>query len=1211
MLVATRSASPLLTAALLCLSASVQAERYTIPWFEPPGAGSDPQSVLRIVNAEADAATVTIHAIDDAGVRTGTAVLALNGSAAVDISAMELQIGDATKGLSSGVGNFSAGVRLAIESDVPIVPLALVRAGDGTLSALHDTVLPASVPGTAGYRYDVPIFHPASNVTQPSRLRLINSNDTVAQVAINAWDDTGAAASGGTVQLTVPPGGARTLSAQQLEAGDGAVLAGRLGAGVGNWRLSVSADRPIQVVNVAVGAATGYWSNLSTTAVDGWAPQDAASFEARFLGRTTVSRDGLGRTTFQVLADYGFLHTYMDEGVEIRQEGQYQYERTGRDAGLLRLDYDADVSCEARFYFGSRFSGWYAFACVDREDRVEVWTGNTWLSLDAAAIPLDLGSGLDDRVYSAGTAIDTLTLPAASGGDGEFTYSLSPGVPGLRFDPQTRELSGTPSEAGVYLMTYRVRDASGDTDWRYFNIAVETATGGGATTHGVGDTLSDLPTVSWTPDVTSGGSFSLSGGNATVQLNEGGYIEEGEFRFTCQSSGGCVIENRSVTSGSVVQTAKGTQPGAGSGGVADDHGDDRASATVVEAGSDTEGMLESDDLDYFRINVDVSGALEAYTSGRIDTRGWLEDVDGAVLGTNDDGGEGTNFRISEDVSAGTYYVRVAGYSSRIVGDYTLHVRFTGSDSGTTPPGGEQETTHGVGDTLSDLPSGFWTPDVLADGATFSSSGGNVTLRFSDGGYIEEGDYRYTCQSTGGCRVENGRVTSGTLVQTAKGTEPGGGGPGTGAQPSFATGSNPGDQSYTVDTAIDPLTLPEAEGDDGPLTYSLSPSVPGLSFNATATVRRLSGTPTMAGSYDMTYRVMDVDGDTDSLSFTITVADAGGSGVAPSGPDTVNVSREGSNIRVSWSTSTGATHYEVWRCDTRDDVLACEGGIFFDRSNWTKLASSITANSYVDRNPPTSTSIIPFDIQYVVQACNESGCSGILTDDGEGTDPQPDLAVEAAQVSDNSPATGASFTLSATVRNRGYGESGSTILRYYRSSNATISRNDTQVGTDSVSGLSASDTSAESISLTAPLSAGTYYYGACVDSVAGESDTDNNCSSAVRVTVSAGTGTQPDDYTPLEGLRVSAGRVQYGFFSAGGCIRLSNTTINGVTYTVHSSKWQRRDDAGSSWEDVPGTEQQGGLCAYNPTNAGEYRMVGEVSINGVRGRYSSENTIVVH
>ena len=118
--------------------------------------------------------------------------------------------------------------------------------------------------------------------------------------------------------------------------------------------------------------------------------------------------------------------------------------------------------------------------------------------------------------------------------------------------------------------------------------------------------------------------------------------------------------------------------------------------------------------------------------------------------------------------------------------------------------------------------------------------------------------------------------------------------------------------------------------------------------------------------------------------------------------------------------------------------------------------------------------------------------------------RPDLVVESPLVITSSPGPnpGESFTLGVTVHNQGNGPSAATTLRYYRSSNATISTNDTEVGTDSVSGLSASDTSDESISLNAPSSAGTYYYGACVDNVSGESDTGNNCSRGIPVTVQA-------------------------------------------------------------------------------------------------------------
>ena len=86
---------------------------------------------------------------------------------------------------------------------------------------------------------------------------------------------------------------------------------------------------------------------------------------------------------------------------------------------------------------------------------------------------------------------------------------------------------------------------------------------------------------------------------------------------------------------------------------------------------------------------------------------------------------------------------------------------------------------------------------------------------------------------------------------------------------------------------------------------------------------------------------------------------------------------------------------------------------------------------------------------------------------------PDLVVRSPSVSDSSLDAGQSFTLRATVRNQGEERSAATTLRYYRSSDATISRSDARVGTDAVGSLSASGASTESIGLTAPASAGTY------------------------------------------------------------------------------------------------------------------------------------------
>ena len=112
----------------------------------------------------------------------------------------------------------------------------------------------------------------------------------------------------------------------------------------------------------------------------------------------------------------------------------------------------------------------------------------------------------------------------------------------------------------------------------------------------------------------------------------------------------------------------------------------------------------------------------------------------------------------------------------------------------------------------------------------------------------------------------------------------------------------------------------------------------------------------------------------------------------------------------------------------------------------------------------------------------------------------DLVV-AASVSDSTLAFEQPFTLRATVRNQGGGEPEPTVLFYYSSTDATITSDDTQISADVVN-LETSNVVAKSLSLTAPAEAGTYYYGVCVQSVSGEHNPDNNCSDAVRVTVSS-------------------------------------------------------------------------------------------------------------
>ena len=170
-----------------------------------------------------------------------------------------------------------------------------------------------------------------------------------------------------------------------------------------------------------------------------------------------------------------------------------------------------------------------------------------------------------------------------------------------------------------------------------------------------------------------------------------------------------------------------------------------------------------------------------------------------------------------------------------------------------------------------------------------------------------------------------------------------------------------------------------------------------------------------------------------------------------------------------------------------------------------LAAAATSDQSISLTAPSSAGTYHYGacVDAVAGEANTTNnCSGsvTVTVSETPTATSPDLTVSSSSVDDDSPTAGASFTLSATVENAGNGSAAETTLRYYRSADATIAPSDAEVGTASVGALPAGATSRGSIGLSAPAAAGTYHYGACVDPVDGESDTTNNCSGAVAVTV---------------------------------------------------------------------------------------------------------------
>ena len=115
----------------------------------------------------------------------------------------------------------------------------------------------------------------------------------------------------------------------------------------------------------------------------------------------------------------------------------------------------------------------------------------------------------------------------------------------------------------------------------------------------------------------------------------------------------------------------------------------------------------------------------------------------------------------------------------------------------------------------------------------------------------------------------------------------------------------------------------------------------------------------------------------------------------------------------------------------------------------------------------------------------------------------------------------------------------------------------------------------------------------------------------------GEGVVEIEYVPWEGVTVYRGRLEFALpgspvpLSLTGCSpTLNGFTFGGFTITVDYSIWQRRDNMDSPWSDIEDTRQTYKACAYDSEVPGEYRLVGDVTINGEQSLRASENTFVV-
>ena len=217
------------------------------------------EGFARVINHSAKPGEVSIDPVDDEGVRYDTITLSINANETVHFNSEDLEMGNPDKGLSGSTEGSGTGAwRLELSSELDIEALAYIRTEDGFLTSMHDVA-----PGAGKFRR-VAIFNPGSNRDQVSSLRLINPGDESAEVTITGVDDQGTSP-GSDVTVTVPAGASKTLTTQELEAGD-EQFEGALGDGGGKWQLMVESSRPVVAMSL-LESPTDHLTNLSTVPV--------------------------------------------------------------------------------------------------------------------------------------------------------------------------------------------------------------------------------------------------------------------------------------------------------------------------------------------------------------------------------------------------------------------------------------------------------------------------------------------------------------------------------------------------------------------------------------------------------------------------------------------------------------------------------------------------------------------------------------------------------------------------------------------------------------------------------------------------------------------------------------------------------------------------------------------------------------------------------
>ena len=501
------------------------------------------------------------------------------------------------------------------------------------------------------------------------------------------------------------------------------------------------------------------------------------------------------------------------------------------------------------------------------------------ITVNADIAPTFGTATIADQSFMVGETVD-LTLPGVTGGTGNIsiTYALTPALPdGLTFNAGVRPqptITGTPTgTAATMEYTYMTTDgdgntAVGDTDMLTFNIVVTSSTlvfTGNVSTLTLYYPLGAAITATTFPAVTGGTSPYIYDTPAGATLPAGLTFDAANRILSgTPTTAGSSSFNYRVTDNAMpaaIGFLEVTTVICESGGAAD-------GGTVCATPAFVTLALPTPAEQAFRHIVSIapvtlpeatggSGAnpVRIYTAMPLPVGMEFDPATRVISGRPENIGTFTvNYRVG-DAGAGNadaqsttvmFDIVVFGRPSlAVIPDQVYVVGDTVAHTLPVATAGSPPYTYA----LTDL--GFSTLTLPA-GLTWNMGVSPQTITGMPTAVTALANYRYDV--TDSRNLRRNRQFSIT-VNAAPDTTP-----------AFAADASIADQFYTVGTAIEPLTLPEATGGNAPLAYSLL-APPGLNFDLSTRV--LSGTPTTAATV-LTYSYVARDADTDSVSLPIMI-----------------------------------------------------------------------------------------------------------------------------------------------------------------------------------------------------------------------------------------------------------------------------------------------------------------------------------------------------